>query len=218
MKASSKLQAPSNSFPNIAFAVLVSLPLSVSAASITIGPIIPGTSGSVIQQPGATYAATQVSSTRVKVTGLGDYTATGSTSAITLSIGGLISAVVGEPLSLDYDFSLILAGSGSVAWSLNTIVTISGFPIPGPSSNGGPITSADNGTFTGSRSAPSPLTVSNVPWSALLTVNWSGATVGDTLQVSIPTNSIDLTVVPEPSSILLVGLGGVLLTRRRRSL
>jgi hypothetical protein len=198
----------------ITFAALALLPLTGSAASIIItsGPTA-GFSGSVTQNSN-TFATSQVTPTQVKVFGNGNYTATGAASVITLSIGGLVSAVATESVSLDYNFNLSFTGSGAVTWTLTSV--LAGF-FPGPSSTGGPILSTDSGLFTGSKSAVVPAPGgNNIPFTATLTVNWNGATSGDTLAVSIPTNSIDLAVVPEPSSMFLLSLGGLFLARRRR--
>lgn len=110
--------------------------------------------------------------------GDGNYTATGGDSQVTLSVGGLISAVTTESVSLDYGFNLSFTGSKSAV-------------VPAPGGN-------------------------NIPFTATPTLNWSCAKLGDTLAVSIPTNFIDLAVVPEPSSMLLLSLGGLFLVRRQR--
>lgn len=212
MNLSTQPRSPKYAASAVTFAALVLFPLSGSAASIAINSPTAGTSGAVIQNSN-TFAASQVTPTRVKVTGLGDYTATGSSSVITLSIGGLISAEVGESILLDYDFSFTLTGNGQVNWTLNSL--LAGF-LSGPSDSGGPILRTDSGLVTGSKSTAVPIGGNNVPWSATLTANWTGAASGDTLAFNIPNNSIDIAVVPEPSSILLLGLGGFFFARRRR--
>ncbi len=214
MKLFKQSRSPNYRASAVALGALVLLPLTGSAASVIInsGPTA-GVSGSVTQNS-VTFTTSQVTPARAKVFGDGSYTASGANSAITLSIGGLISALAGESISLDYEFNLNFTGGGSVNWTLTS--ALFGGLVTGPSSSGGPILSTNSGLFTGSKSAVVPIAGDSIPWSALLTVNWTGATSGDTLAVSIPTNSIDVAVVPEPSSMLLLGLGGVFLARRRR--
>jgi len=194
-------------------AALAWLPTSASAASVTIetGPSS-STIGSVVENSNS-FTFSQVSPAWVKVTGVGQYTATGDTSAIILDVGGFISAQTGESISLDYDFTFAITGAGEINWTLTSLLF--GF-ISGPSASGGPITIADSGNVTGTESAGVTFTADNVSWSAKLTANWTGAANGDTLSVTIPENSIDIAVVPEPSAFLLLGLTGIMTLRRKR--
>lgn len=184
---------------------------SAGSISITTGPTS-ATSGSVTENS-QTFMFVPVSSDLVKIIGVGDYTATGATSQITLTAGGLISAEAGEVFSLDYEFTFNFTGAGELNWEITSL--LQGI-IPGPDASGGPITSGESGFFSGNASEAAPLALNNAIWSAELAIDWTGATAGDTLTVTIPNDSIDLAVVPEPSSMLLLGLGSLFLFRRRR--
>ena len=58
-------------------------------------------------------------------------------------------------------------------------------------------------------------TATTILWTVEIRYDWTGMAEGDTLAFDIPQNSIDINVVPEPASIALLALGGVMLRRRR---
>ncbi len=55
------------------------------------------------------------------------------------------------------------------------------------------------------------------------TINYSGGVLGDTVTISlfigpeyeVPADSVDITIVPEPMTVILLGFGGLFLRRRK---
>lgn len=193
-----------------------------SAASITINgsPTI-NVTDAIEETTVNPISATQISPTQGKITGDGLYTSTGADATIEIIFTGIVSADVGDNVTLDYDFSFNLTG-GQLDWEITTslLVDLGAFtlPVDGPTASGGPITSADSGAFNGSDGGESPVALSDTPLTATITLNWTGSSQGDTLAFNIPNNSIDFAInpVPEPSSALMCAMGGLFLMRRKR--
>lgn len=53
-------------------------------------------------------------------------------------------------------------------------------------------------------------------WSFSLGFNWQGYSATDTLFLDIPSDSIDVRLIPTPGAAALLGLGGLAVARRRR--
>lgn len=55
------------------------------------------------------------------------------------------------------------------------------------------------------------------------TINYSGGVLGDTVTISlfvdpeygVPADSVAITIIPEPMTVILLGLGGLFLCRRK---
>lgn len=168
---------------------------------------------------GNNITAANISSTLTKISGTNSYEADDSGSAsIEIIFSGNLTAEISDSFDLDYDFSFDLTGNGEVTWDITTMVNVGpGFGFSGPSDSGGPVTSAENGnTISGSNSFVVTENVPNLAFDLTLTLNWTGTSDGDTLDFIIPNNSIDLSVVPEPSSVLMLCLGSLILVRRKR--
>ncbi len=59
-------------------------------------------------------------------------------------------------------------------------------------------------------------TATRLEWTVAFYFDWSGADDNDTMEFSIPNNSIDIAVVPAPGAAAMLGLAGLAATRRRR--
>lgn len=57
-------------------------------------------------------------------------------------------------------------------------------------------------------------TATTIQWTVEIKYDWTGMGETDTLAFNIPQNSIDINVVPEPASLGLLALGGLLMRRR----
>ncbi len=150
---------------------------------------------------GGTYQAADATSLNLEWTGTLD------TSAFPLNA----SAV-----EINYDFSIdpYGSGSGTVSWALDN--DIGGIPLDVSSSSGysGGIADQIQGTLL----APVTSTTFDSKWSTELEVSWTNESSTAELSISVPEGaSIDLSEVPEPASLGVVGVGAIgLLTRRRR--
>ena len=121
----------------------------------------------------------------------------------------------GSAIEINYDFSIDRNYSGSVTWALDN--DIGGIPLDVSSTSGysGGITEIEGTLFAPISSGGT--TFGNT-WSTELEVGWSGGTTNGELSISVPSGaSIDLSEVPEPASVGVLGVGAIgLLTRRRR--
>ena len=59
-------------------------------------------------------------------------------------------------------------------------------------------------------------TAQTMDWQVTIAYDWTGMASTDTLNFSIPANSIDLQVLPEPATLSMLVLGGLAALRRRR--
>lgn len=145
-----------------------------------------------------------------KISGTAGFLSSGGSGTISVDVGGLATVLLGETISVDYDFTLSLTG-GSLDWTLTGMASIVQiFNKSGSISSG-------SQQFIGSDSFTNTFSDFNgVPWSASLDITWNGASNGDTLTVTVPNNSIDFSVIPEPTSFCLIGIGGLALLLRRR--
>jgi hypothetical protein len=151
----------------------------------------------------------------------------GSSSRIVITGGALLdnfawdSAVYSIPTTFDFGF----AHSGgtldvtSVSTSFQAFdssnqqvahVGSSGFSALGlePGGNGWGFQYVDN-------FSDNPI-ISALQWAVIIEFHWSGFGLDDTLGLDIPSNSIDINIVPAPSAAALAGLGLLAAARRKR--
>ena len=203
---------------------------AASAATITIDSVTPSTEGAVTPVFGANspFTITRERATFSKLSGTGNWTASGETSSIILTVVGSLSDVsFNDVVGLDYDFTFNLMGGGEVNWTIVTAIMpdqgfAAGLSIGGPQAQGS-ITSESSERFMDSDEFIVPdngtlFNFTSANFTATITAEWTGAADGDTLELFIPTNSIDFRTepVPEPSSALLLSLSGLMLFRRKR--
>ena len=190
-----------------------------AAIVATPGPLTPTRSGNV-NMTSNSLAVTQVDGTHVKISGDANFTKTNSsTGTITTTVQGTIDVDTDDIFNLAHDFNFTLTGAGSVTWTLTGQLDLGfpfGFQTIASESSAAPMT-AGSQRYSGSESAPSPFEA-NTAWRGILTVTWSGGGAGDTLFVSIPSNSIDfrLNPIPEPSTASVFAIGAAALIARRR--
>lgn len=170
--------------------------------------VTPGGAASISVAPTIDYQT--ISPSMAKISGTAGFLSSGGSGTISVDVGGLATVLLGETISVDYDFTLSLTG-GSLDWTLTGMASIVQiFNKSGSISSG-------SQQFIGSDSFTNTFSDFNgVPWSASLDITWNGASNGDTLTVTVPNNSIDFSVIPEPTSFCLIGIGGLALLLRRR--
>ena len=168
------------------------------------------------------FTATQPTGSSVKLFGTGTFTNNGSNTGdgtIRIPLSGNFTAGQNERLFSTYNFSATRSGSstGTVTYAVRGEATALGTTLTAGSS--GTVASGAQ-TYVGSSQSsanPLPLTASGT-YTAYLEITWMDGTAGDTLSINIPQNSIDFLIgtVPEPSSMGLFAIGGLLMARRRR--
>jgi len=203
-------------------ATALALCASARAGALVATPDNVTTTMSGVTLVGAnTFDVTNVPPAGVKITGDATFSKSGAGSAtITASIAGKVTANTSEDFISKYDFSVTLTGAGQVSFTLEgKVQPAPGFPFVTIVNEplGTPFTGPGTKPYNGSSTDDIPASVNNQNFQANLIVTWTGASDGDRLTVNIPNNSIDLAIIPEPTSMALLGFAGVgLLARRRR--
>jgi hypothetical protein len=223
---------------------LVTLPLNLSAPavflvalgtcaqfaaagsiSVSTGPTVSLTGVGDLTTGGAQNALVldQPAPDRVKLFTKEDlvFELTSSTGTIDVGVTGTVSANTGDVALGSYDMNFALTGTGSFDILVSGSVEVFGFSTGFDFSEtgiAGPLGPPPVNFQGGDSTDPSPLTISNAPFEATLTLNWRGQ-VGDQMTIDIPPNSIDFgVIVPEPSSLatLALGVGCCLFALRRK--
>jgi len=70
--------------------------------------------------------------------------------------------------------------------------------------------------YSGSDTGDIPFAINNENFQMVLTITWTGGSAMDVLTINVPNNSIDLAIIPEPTSMALLGFAGIGLVSRRR--
>lgn len=156
----------------------------------------------------------------VKISGDANFTKNNtSDGTITARIQGRVTANTSEDFFIGYDFGITLTGTGQISFRLEgqvqafpggPFITIVDQPL------GTPFTGPGTQPYFGSSRTDIPQSVNNLNFRANLVVSWTGGSAGNTLAVNIPNNSIDLAIIPEPTSMALLGFAGIGLVSRRR--
>ena len=202
--------------------------------SVTSGPTITPTNvtnSSATNPPTSAFTVTQFNfntatgtNTALKLSGEQVFTSNGGTGTVSVDFSGNATANAGDTVSLAYDFTLTLTGTGQVTPTVTATANTTFLGQPIVLTTGGTLTptaTAGSTHYVGSKqSSVSPITASGT-FTGHVSFNWTGATTGDTLRITVPNNSIDFALapqaIPEPGAAWLLLLGAPLLawTRRR---
>ncbi len=185
------------------------------AQSITISNGSPATKTTgAVMKVSDNFGVSQPAANKAKLSGTGAFTSSGGDGTIIVDVQGTADTQTGNVFSATYDFTLMLTGSGTLSYTLSATAKEFGSTVPLFSDSSktplqGPASMEYSGTDT---SSVIPISLSNVPFDANLTVSWDGAALGDDLTVEVPDHSIDVALatpaaVPEPSALPLVAMG-----------
>ncbi|HEX8281108.1 MAG TPA: PEP-CTERM sorting domain-containing protein, partial [Chthoniobacterales bacterium] len=145
-----------------------------------------------------------------------------------LQLAGTFTANANDIFSAAYNFNISLTSAAPVTFTVAGFATpvISGIPFPEQQVFTQTRTIAQTGsgpsqTYTGAAQGGIPI-AGGGNFRLTLTFNFSAPAAGDTIGLTIPSNSIDLqvapTAIPEPSTYALFGVGliGLAYSARRR--
>lgn len=191
-----------------------------ASLSVTSGPTFtPGVTSTLGQQT--------INGNLVKVSGSASFTQTASPlNEIVMTLQGTFSAAENDTFTFAYEYSATLSSAVALGYSFEIDLAAGALTLDNAITDSGTLDPGSNfetGFKTGNL-PPLAFVLLGSPVSgtfeARFVLNTSTMVNGDSVSITVPGNSIDLSVapVPEPSSFALLGLGatGLLLRKRRR--
>lgn len=151
-----------------------------------------------------------------KLAGGGTFLSDGNPGTVTAEIAGTISLDPGDQFHTAWNFSTNLSG-GAAGWNLAGQITVPAFgTFPFSTTAKEVPVGTDNHEGSFGFTVPSGFSIPLSTFAIQVVFDWIGND-GDTFTLDIPENSIDLDVrqVPEPATLLMLGLGGLLVMRKR---
>lgn len=207
-------------------AILIS-GLSLITSAANAGTITGGQIVSNVSAPGAGNASSGVGvlvgSDLIKFVGDINLTSQngGSSLGNSLVIEGGFSLDPGDAFSLAYDYTVTLVGGGTVSLTTTATTNLDGVELTLTQTELIDSQGTFNRTFTDL--AATATQSGEGTWTGVFEFDWTDATAGSSLNITIPNDSIDFAVtsvstVPEPSSLATLAVASLaLVTRRRRA-